>query len=71
MTETRAQYNGTNTWDDPNPGRRVRINVKTGAKGQKTWDCTVEMETGTIYDALAESDLLVAELEDRYPNEKL
>ena len=47
--------------------KRVRLNVSTSVKGIKTWDCTVD---GTGYNKeriLAESDLLVAELEKRYP----
>ena len=46
---------------------RYRVNVSTSVKGVKTWDCTVD---GTGYNKgriLAESDLLVGELEKRYP----
>ena len=46
---------------------RYRVNVSTSVKGIKTWDCTVD---GTGYGKeiiLTESDLLVKELEKRYP----
>ena len=46
---------------------RYRINIKETAKHEKYWDCTVD---GTGYNKekiLAESDLMVAELEKRYP----
>ena len=46
---------------------RYRVNVSTSVKGIKTWDCTVD---GTGYNKeriLAESDVLVEELEKRYP----
>ncbi len=46
---------------------RYRVNVSTSVKGIKTWDCTVD---GAGYDKeiiLTESDLLVQELEKRYP----
>ena len=46
---------------------RHRVNVSTSVKGIKTWDCTVE-GTGYSREAiLAESDRLVAALEQRYP----
>jgi len=48
-------------------GLRYRVNVSTSVKGIKTWDCTVD---GMCYNKeriLAESDLLVEELEKRYP----
>jgi len=48
------------------PARRVRINVKTGAKGQHTYDCTIEIADASIEEVLAESDKLVAELDARY-----
>jgi hypothetical protein len=51
--------------------RRIRINVSTSVKGVKTFDATVEHqgEGATIEAALAESDQLVAELDQRYPKE--
>ena len=36
-------------------------------KGIKTYDCTVEIENGSIEEILAESDKLVGELDERYP----
>jgi len=54
--------------------KRVRINVATSVKGIKTYDVTVELEgeeeDGEIkldWVALAASDELVAELDQRYP----
>ncbi len=44
---------------------RHRINVTRNTKG-KSWDCTVEGVGHTLEEALAESDRLVAELEQRY-----
>ena len=52
---------------DEERGLRYRVNVSTSVKGIKTWECTVD---GTGYNKeriLAESDLLVKELEARYP----
>ena len=56
---------------------RYRINVSTSIKGVKTWDCTTEFNHETSYpnlDApsdmefvLEQSDILVKELEKRYP----
>ena len=57
---------------------RYRVNVSISTKGQKTWDCTVDMEKSGeqftslppdhhMQQVLAESDILVAELEKRYP----
>lgn len=47
---------------------RYRVNVSTSVKGVKTWDCTTEIENGTMDEVLMESDLLVQALEHRYPN---
>ncbi len=56
------------------PKHRIRINVSTSTKGVHTFEVTVEnlgatsealQEAGDI--ALAESDRLVAELDQRYP----
>ena len=49
------------------PQTRYRVNVKTGAKGQKTYDCTVESTELTREQVIAESDALVAALDERYP----
>lgn len=46
---------------------RYRVNVSISAKGQKTWDCTVDGLNLTTEETLARSDELVAELEKRYP----
>jgi hypothetical protein len=46
---------------------RYRVNISTSVKGVKTFDCTVEGENFTMGEVLAESDLLVKELEKRYP----
>ena len=45
---------------------RIRINVSTSVKGIKTYDCTVEVH-GTMDRALSMSDMLIAELDKRYP----
>ncbi len=47
--------------------KRYRVNVTSTTKGQKTWDCTVEIENGTMSETLIESDKLVGALEARYP----
>ena len=47
--------------------KRYRINVSTSVKGVKTYDCTTDIEGGTMEQVLAESDKLVAELDRRYP----
>ncbi len=46
---------------------RYRVNISTSVKGVKTWDCTVDGEEYKMMDVLAASDMLVAELEKRYP----
>jgi hypothetical protein len=48
-------------------GIRYRVNVSTSVKGVKTWDCTVDIENGTMEETLKDSDRLVWELEQRYP----
>ena len=45
---------------------RIRINVSTSVKGIKTYDCTVEVHGG-MDRALSMSDMLIAELDKRYP----
>jgi len=46
---------------------RYRVNVSTSVKGVKTWDCTVDGEGYAQSDILEASDMLVKELEKRYP----
>ena len=46
---------------------RHRVNVTTSVKGVKTWDCTIDGTGYTQDEVLAESDKLVAQLEQRYP----
>jgi len=48
---------------------RHRINVSVSVKGVPTWDCTVDGTGFTMEEILAESDLLVAQLRDRYTQE--
>ena len=48
-------------------GKRIRINVSTTSKGLKSYECTVEMPDASIDEVLAESDRLVAALDQRYP----
>ena len=47
--------------------KRYRVNVSTSVKGIKTYDCTVDMNGFEMDEVLAESDKLVAELDNRYP----
>ena len=49
---------------------RRRVNVGISTKGYHTYDCTIEIENGTIEEVLTESDKLVAELDKRYPAPK-
>lgn len=46
---------------------RYRINVATSVKGVKTWECTIDGTDFPMDVILTESDVLVAELEKRYP----
>jgi len=46
---------------------RYRVNVSISVKGIKTWDCTVDGTEYTQEEVLAKSDVLVAQLEKRYP----
>ena len=50
-------------------GKRYRINISTTSKGLKSFDCTVEIygDGVTLEEVLAESDRLVAELDQKYP----
>jgi len=50
-------------------GKRYRINISTTSKGLKSFDCTVEIygDEVTMEEALAESDRLVKELDQKYP----
>ncbi len=47
--------------------KRYRVNVSISVKGIKTYDCTVDIEGGSMYEVLEDSDALVAELDKRYP----
>jgi len=47
--------------------KRIRIEVSTSVKGVKTYSCTIEMIDTEQGDVLAESDMLVTELDHRYP----
>jgi hypothetical protein len=49
--------------------KRYRINISTSVKGIKTYDCTVDIQGATVEEVLAESDRLVALLDQRYPAE--
>jgi len=46
---------------------RYRVNVETTSKWVKSYGCTVEAEGATMDWVLAESDVLVAALDARYP----
>ena len=46
---------------------RFRVNVSTTSKGAKSFDCTVEGTGYSMDEILEKSDLLVANLEARYP----
>lgn len=48
-------------------GKRYRINISRGMKGNISFDCTVELVNGTMEETLAESDRLVKALDERYP----
>lgn len=48
-------------------GKRIRINVSTTSNGLKSYDYTVEIADAVIEEVLAESDRLVAALDQRYP----
>jgi len=53
------------------PGsKRIRINISTSVRGIYTYDCTVEMPDASVEEVLAESDRLVAALDQRYSREK-
>ena len=47
--------------------KRTRIEVSTSVKGVKTFSCTIELLDASNEEALAESDKLVSELQQRYP----
>ena len=49
---------------------RYRVNVSTSVKGIRTWDCTCDATGYSMDEVLAESDKLVAQLEERYPAPK-
>ena len=46
---------------------RRRVNASISVKGVITWDCTIESSILTTDELLAEHDILVAELQKRYP----
>ena len=46
---------------------RYRINISRGMKGGISFEATVDAEEYKMMDVLAASDMLVAELEKRYP----
>ena len=48
-------------------GLRYRIQVSTSVKGVKTWEAVVDGEGFNQEDILNMSDMLVAELDRRYP----
>ena len=50
---------------------RYRINVSISTKGIKTWETTVDGEGYSKEQILAESDVMVEELEKRYPAPKV
>lgn len=52
-----------------NKSLRYRVNVSQTSTGKKSWDCTCDAEGFSMDEVLAESDKLVAELEQRYPPE--
>ena len=47
--------------------KRIRVEVSTSVKGVRTHSSTVEMYDAAIEDVLAESDMLVHKLDQRYP----
>ena len=47
--------------------KRYRVKVSTSTKGVKTYDCTVDIDGGSMEEVLEDSDALVAELDKRYP----
>ena len=49
--------------------KRYRVNISTSVKGIKTYDCTVDIQGGTMEETLEESDKLVACLDQRYPSQ--
>ena len=46
---------------------RYRVNVAISTKGVITWDCTVDSNSLSKQEVLNESDILVAQLKERYP----
>ena len=47
--------------------KRYRVNISISTKGQKTYDCTVDMKGYEMNEVLLESDKLVDALDKRYP----
>ncbi len=48
---------------------RYRVQVSQTSTGKKSWECTCESDFLTQPEILALSDILVAELQRRYPPE--
>ena len=47
--------------------KRYRVNISRGMTGKYSWECTVDIEGADMADVLAASDILVAELDRKYP----
>ena len=47
--------------------KRYRVNVSTSVKGVRTWETTVDCTGVSMDEVLADSDALVALLDERYP----
>ena len=47
--------------------KRYRVNITRSMTGKYSWECTVDIEGGTMLEVLQDSDLLCAELDTRYP----
>ena len=47
--------------------KRYRVNISRGMTGKYAWECTVDIEGGTMFEVLEDSDILRAELDTRYP----
>ena len=48
---------------------RYRVAVSQTSTGKKSWDCTVDGNGYEMDEVLKKSDLIVSELEKRYPPE--
>ena len=47
--------------------KRYRVNISRGMTGKYSWECTVDIEGGTMMEVLEDSAILRAELDARYP----